>query len=63
MAYTWSYILSISIVELAAAYTRPLGCDLNSKFFFSYIEEISMKKSKSKCNVKTGLNIIEAYYG
>ncbi len=24
----------ISSRELAAAYTRPLGCDLNSKFFF-----------------------------
>jgi hypothetical protein len=24
----------ISTGELAAAYTRPLGCDLNSKFFF-----------------------------
>jgi hypothetical protein len=27
------HIHPISIRELAAAYTRPLGCDLNSKFF------------------------------
>jgi hypothetical protein len=34
LACTWSYIRPISTRELAAAYTRPLGCDLNSKFFF-----------------------------
>jgi hypothetical protein len=28
------HIRPISTRELAAAYTRPLGCDLNSKFFF-----------------------------
>jgi hypothetical protein len=28
------HIRPTSTRELAAAYTRPLGCDLNSKFFF-----------------------------
>jgi hypothetical protein len=28
------HIRPISTRELAAAYIRPLGCDLNSKFFF-----------------------------
>ncbi len=28
------HIRPISTRELVAAYTRPLGCDLSSKFFF-----------------------------
>jgi hypothetical protein len=30
----------------AAAYTRSLGCDLNSKFFFLYIQVTLMKRVK-----------------
>ena len=35
---TWVFTCPISTTEKAAAYTRPLECDLNSKFF-SYIIE------------------------
>ena len=42
----------ISTTEETAAYTRPLGCDLNSKFFFYIIEWIKGLK-QCKCNVKS----------
>ena len=31
---TWVFTCPISTTEKAAAYARPLGCVLNSKFFF-----------------------------
>ena len=43
----------ISTKETAAAYTRPLGCDLNSKFFLYNSCEFKGLK-QSKCNVRTG---------
>jgi hypothetical protein len=39
----------ISTTEKAAAYTRPLECDLNSKFF-SYIIDVNLK-DQSNANV------------
>ncbi len=51
----------ISTGELAAAYTRPLGYDLNSKFFFYKSCEFN-EESKSKRNMKIGLNVMEAHY-
>jgi hypothetical protein len=47
------HIRPISTRELAAAYTRPLGCDLNSKFFFYNSCEFN-EESKSKSNVIIG---------
>ncbi len=46
-------IRPISTREMTAAYTRPLGCDLNSKFF--YINSCEFKGLKqSKSNVIIG---------
>ena len=56
------HIRPISTRELAAAYTRPLGCDLNSKFF-SLINSCEFnEESKSKRNVKIGLSVMKAHY-
>ena len=42
------HIRPISTRELAAAYTRPLGCDLNSKFFF-HVNSMKRVKVKVTC--------------
>ncbi len=55
------HIRPISTRELAAAYTRPLGCDLNSKFFFIISCEFN-EESKGKSNVIIGLSVMNAHY-
>jgi hypothetical protein len=55
------HIRPISTRELAAACTRPLGCDLNSKFF-SIISCEFNGESKSKSNMIIGLSVMNAHY-
>ena len=48
---TWVFTCPISTTEKAAAYARPLGCVLNSKFFsYNSCEFKGLKQSK--CNVR-----------